>query len=100
MGQIFTALEKIRWFKMFRKIILSLTFAATLIEGKAQFWDTPTRARADDPMPSFEDTTCPSGIPEGALCIKVNFPDDSEDLMILVRTSETSFTYEGYLQGD
>ena len=55
---------------------------------------------SDDPMPSFEDTTCPSDIPEGALCIKVNFPDDCEDLMILVRTSETSFTYEGYLQGD
>ena len=36
----------VRWFKMFGKIILSLTLAATLIEGKAHFWDTPTRARA------------------------------------------------------
>ena len=51
-------------------------------------------------MPSFEDSTCPSGIPEGGLCIKVNFPDDTEDLMILFRTSETSFIFEGYLQGD
>ena len=31
---------------MFGQIILSLTLAATLIEGKAHFWDTPTRARA------------------------------------------------------
>ena len=53
---------------------------------------------SDDPMPSFEDSTCPSDIPEGALCIKVNFPDDCEDLMILVRTSETSFIFE-YLAG-
>ena len=51
-------------------------------------------------MPSFEDSTCPSEIPEGQLCIKVNFPDNTEDLMILFRISETSFTYEGYLQGD
>ena len=55
---------------------------------------------SDDPMPSFEDSTCPSEIPEGPLCIKVNFPDDTEDLMILFRTSETSFIFEGYLQGD
>ena len=55
---------------------------------------------SDDPMPSFEDSTCPSDIPEGGLCIKVNFPDDTEDLMILFRTSETSFIFEGYLQED
>ena len=51
----------------------------------------------DNPMPAFEDSTCPQD--NGDLCVSVKFSNSIEDLMILTQVPNTSI-YEGYLRED
>ena len=51
----------------------------------------------DNPMPAFEDSTCPQD--NGDLCVSVKFSNSIEDLMILTKEPGTSI-YEGYLRND
>ena len=66
----------------------------------------------DDPMPSFEEVSCPVAVlpcqldddestPKNAdLCIKTTFPDASTDVMLLARLGEGYSTFTGCLQTD
>lgn len=93
-------------------MILPITFFVlfgSAIEGKNVWLG---RSRADDPMPSFEEVSCPVAVlpcelddeestPKNAdRCIKTTFPDASTDVLILAVLGEGYSTYTGCLQTD
>ena len=48
-------------------------------------------------MPKFEESPCIDDA--GDICIKVSFPNEVMDILILTQMPKTSI-YEGFLQGD
>merc|ERR1711923_605831 len=87
--------------KMASKLLLYtmlLTLSMMLAEGR--WFPSRARERQDHPMPTFQETDCPSNLSAADMCIKVSFPNGNDDVMILTRMHEESTMYDGFLQHD
>ena len=54
---------------------------------------------SDGPMPEFMEEPC-THVLLADMCIKVTFPNQLEDVLVLTRMGETSSIYEGFLKED